>query len=92
MNVASWLQTRSLAMAPKKSESSAAAGAGINAVRRVAAHVSSRPEGAPSGRPQPKVSGNICVNCNGRCMVFEFDARVGASKLRNRTAMSLHRT
>ena len=63
-------------MAPKKSESSAAAGAGINAVRRVAAHVPSPPEGAPSGRPQPEVSGNVCVNCNGRGIVSEFDARV----------------
>ena len=42
-------------MAPKKSESSAATGAGLNAARKVAAHdgiVLSPPEGVPSGRPQ----------------------------------------
>ena len=72
-------------MAPKKSQSSAAAGAGINAARRVAAHngiVPSPPEGAPSGRPQAKVSRN--AKCKGRSFVHEFDARV-ACKLCRRT-------
>ena len=44
-------------MAPKKSKSSAAAGAGIDAVRKVSLDdiVPSPPEVAASGRPQPKV-------------------------------------
>ena len=59
-------------MAPKKSESSAAAGPGINAVRKGAAHdgiVPSRPESASSGRPQPRADGSgslmhVTVRCN----------------------------
>ena len=57
-------------MAPKKSESSTAAGAGINAARKVAAHVPSPPEGDPSG-PQPKVRAQAPSS---RTRYFRFDA------------------
>ena len=61
---------QSFAMAPKKSESSTAAGAGINAARKVAAHVPSPPEGDPSG-PQPKVRAQAPRS---RTRYFRFDA------------------